>query len=60
MPLFYKMAGTGTVKMNIVGTDGMPQSTKIDTNDGTVNTVSQGLLHSVTPSVSKGKLTKYK
>ncbi|PNF38684.1 hypothetical protein B7P43_G17870 [Cryptotermes secundus] len=48
------MAGTGTVKMNTVGADGMPQSTKIDTNDGTVNAVSQGLLHSVTPSVSKG------
>jgi hypothetical protein len=53
------MAGTGTVKMHIVETDGMPQSTKNHTDDGTVNAVSQGLLHSVTPSVSKGKLTKY-
>jgi hypothetical protein len=54
------MAGTGTFTMHVVGTDDVPQPTKNDTNDGTVNAVFQEILHSFTPSVSKGKLTKLK
>jgi hypothetical protein len=52
------MAGTGTITMHAVETNGVHQPTKNDTNDGTVTPVSQGLLQSVTSSVSKGKLTK--
>jgi hypothetical protein len=47
------MAGTGTITMHMVGDRWCASTHKNYTNDGTVNAVSQGLLHSVTPSVSK-------
>jgi hypothetical protein len=58
--LFYKMAGTSTTTMQMAGTNGVPQPTKDDTNVGTLSTFFQGLLQSVTPSASKGKLKKIK
>jgi hypothetical protein len=60
LSLFYKMAGTGTTTMHTAGTNEVPQPTMDDTNVGTLNTFFQGILQSVTPSVSKGKLTKLK
>jgi hypothetical protein len=48
------MAGTGRTKMYMALTNGMPQPTKNDTNVGVLNTFFQGILQSVTLSVSKG------